>query len=303
MTSARQDQELVADLAGRHGLKTVADRIVFNEIGLDYRVAFASTADGTQWVLRIPRRSDVIEGSMTESRILALVRRHLPVQVPDWRIHSDELIAYPLLSGTPGVTLDAQTGELRWNFDKHSAIFAATLGQALAALHAIDHEEARAAGLRVLRPVEVRAEIQANIDKVKGELEVADDLLRRWQAWLADESFWPEHSTVIHGDLHVGHVLVDADARATGILDWTEARVADPATDFMVHLHAFGDEGLEQLLAEYEKAGGRTWPRLKDHCAELLSAFAVNYALWALNTNNQEHLQAARTQLQNANAS
>lgn len=284
-------------LARKHGLEILPDRIVFEEVGLDFQVAFASTADGTQWVLRIPRRSDVIEKSRAESRILALVRQHLPVQVPDWRIHSDELTAYPLLSGIPGVTLDAQTGELRWNFDRNSANFAITLAEAIAALHAIDHEEARAAGLNVLSPDEVRAETQANMDTVKGEFDVADGLWRRWQAWLADHSFWPEHSTVVHGDLYVGHVLVDADARATGILDWTEARVADPATDFIGHLSVFGDEGLDQLLAAYQKAGGRTWPRIKDHCAELLSAFRVTYALYALNTNNQVHLQAARTQL------
>ncbi|MGH8930636.1 MAG: macrolide 2'-phosphotransferase [Egibacteraceae bacterium] len=293
----------VANLARMHGLEIVSDDIAFNEIGLDFRVAFVSTADGTRWVLRIPRRPDVIDRSRIEGRALALVRGDLPVEVPDWRIHSEELIAYPLLPGTPGVTLDAQTGEWRWNLDRSSPIFAGTLGRAVAALHAIDHQAAREAGLTVLTPEEVRAEIQANIDTVKSELGVADRLSNRWHAWLADDSFWPEHSTLVHGDLHVGHVLVDTDARAIGILDWTEARVADPATDFMGHLYAFGDEGLDQLLAEYEKAGGRTWPRVKAHCAEMLSAFAVNYALYALTTNNQEHLQAARAQLlDNANA-
>jgi len=273
---------------------------VFSEIGLDYRVAFASTTTGERWVLRVPRRSDVVGKSALEARVLTLISQHLPVAMPDWRVHSDELVAYPLLPGTPGVTLDAGTGEVCWNFDRSAPTFSVTLGQAVAALHAIDVEEARAAGLRILAPDEVRAELRANIDTVDRELGVATNLLHRWLAWLAGDSFWPEHSTLVHGDLHVGHVLVDSQARATVILDWTEARVADPAIDFIFHLHAFGTEGLELLLVEYEKAGGRIWPRLIDHCAELLSAFAVAYALYALTTNDPAHLQATRAQLAGA---
>ena len=41
---------------------------------------------------------------------------------------------------------------------------------------------------------------------------------------------WRFQTTVVHGDLWAEHVLVD-DGRVVGVLDWAEAKVADPADD------------------------------------------------------------------------
>jgi len=76
----------VASLASAHGLEITPGDIAFNEVGLDLRVAFVTAADRTRWVLRIPRRPDVVAGAKNEARTLALVREHLTVAVPDWRI-------------------------------------------------------------------------------------------------------------------------------------------------------------------------------------------------------------------------
>lgn len=102
---------------------------------------------------------------------------------------------------------------------------------------------------------------------------------------------------LIHGDLYAGHVMVDAAGRATGIIDWTEARVGDPATDLAGHIRAFGDAALTDLVEGYRAAGGRTWPRIEEHCRKLNSASPVNYALYALATGDAEHRAAAQAQL------
>ena len=67
-------------------------------------------------------------------------------------------------------------------------------------------------------------------------------------------------STMIHGDLHPGHIMVDN--RVTGLIDWTEATHSDPSMDFIGHHRVFDDEGLEQLITAYGKAGGEIWPRI-----------------------------------------
>ncbi len=41
------------------------------------------------------------------------------------------------------------------------------------------------------------------------------------------------------------------------MIDWSEARVDDPAIDMAAHLMVFGEEGLAKLLLTYEAAGGR----------------------------------------------
>ncbi|MCW6989995.1 hypothetical protein NYV46_26485 [Escherichia coli] len=55
-------------------------------------------------------------------------------------------------------------------------------------------------------------------------------------------------------------------------------------------------KGLAKLLT-YEAAGGRVWPRLAHHIAERLAFGAVTYALFALDSGNEEYLAAAKAQL------
>ncbi|HAY2454045.1 TPA: Mph(A) family macrolide 2'-phosphotransferase, partial [Escherichia coli] len=52
-----------------------------------------------------------------------------------------------------------------------------------------------------------------------------------------------------------------------------------------------------KLLLTYEAAGGRVWPRLAHHIAERLAFGAVTYALFALDSGNEEYLAAAKAQL------
>jgi len=290
------DLDKVASLARRHGLEP-SGPIELNELGLDFQVGFLTDRGGVHWVLRIPRRADVLPRLENERRVLAFVNGKIPVLVPDWKIVSNELIAYPRLEGKLGVTVDAQTHKPTWNFDKSSSRFQASLGQTLAALHGLDSAEAASAGLKVLSPGGVRQRFADQLDQVKRELNIGESLDRRWRTWLDDDEAWPPHTTLVHGDLHVGHVLIDETARATGILDWTEAEVSDPSIDLIFHLMGFGPEGLDQLLLEYENAGGHTWPGLRRQVEERLAAFPIQHALFAIQSGNAELIEAAKTQL------
>jgi aminoglycoside phosphotransferase (APT) family kinase protein len=57
-----------------------------------------------------------------------------------------------------------------------------------------------------------------------------------------------------HNDLGIQHVLVDPDTCAiTGIIDWTDAAIADPAYDFGLLLRDLGRAGLEAALGSYRR--------------------------------------------------
>jgi hypothetical protein len=56
----------------------------------------------------------------------------------------------------------------------------------------------------------------------------------------------------------------------------------------------FGRAWLEALLPRFEKAGGRTWPRLVDHAAERWAVFPALAAEWALQRDNAAVLEHAR---------
>jgi aminoglycoside phosphotransferase (APT) family kinase protein len=80
----------ILSLASRHHLKLQTDSLKIDESGLDFQVAIAKDYDGQSWLLRIPRRLDVLPAAAREKGILDLIRPHLPVQVPHWKIHTNE---------------------------------------------------------------------------------------------------------------------------------------------------------------------------------------------------------------------
>ena len=55
-----------------------------------------------------------------------------------------------------------------------------------------------------------------------------------------------------HNDLGIEHVLVDPDSGiATGIIDWSDAALVDPAYDFGVLLRDLGTAALDLALGAY----------------------------------------------------
>lgn len=61
---------------------------------------------------------------------------------------------------------------------------------------------------------------------------------------------------LVHGDLHVRHLLVDSDGRATGVIDWGDTALADPAVDLMIGYTAFSGRAREAFLAAYGPLDG-----------------------------------------------
>jgi macrolide phosphotransferase len=286
----------VLGLAASHGLNLSAAGVTVNEAGLDYRVVMASDETGRRWVLRIPRRKDVSEGMAAEIRILDFVSPVLGVDevaVPDWQIRSPHMIAYPALPGAPGLTL-SDTGELIWHMNPASPDYAARLGRLLARLHSLSVAEAEAAGVEVRFPEQVRQAWQDDLARVSEAFTVAPALAEAWQAWIEDDTCWPDRTVMTHGEIYPAHVLFDEDGTITGVLDWTTARVDDPARDLAAQYGAAGDEMLQATLTAYEQAGGHVHSGLAAQARHLWEASPIGYALYALTTGAKcDHATAA----------
>ncbi|MBC7290382.1 MAG: phosphotransferase [Actinotalea sp.] len=56
---------------------------------------------------------------------------------------------------------------------------------------------------------------------------------------------------LLHGDLHLRHLLVDARGAASGVIDWGDTGLGDPAVDLMIGYAAFVGESREAFLAAY----------------------------------------------------
>jgi len=158
-----------------------------------------------------------------EAALLRLVGGRLPLPVPEPRFADPErgVLAYPFLPGTPllGRTPPADA--------------AARLGHVLAELHAID-------------PVGVPDE-PADPREWLADLTGPAELLRVVRATpppVADER------VLAHADLGAEHLLA-ADGRLTGVLDWSDAAVTDPALDFARLYRDFGPAFLDTALRAY----------------------------------------------------
>ncbi|WP_410534711.1 macrolide 2'-phosphotransferase [Streptomyces sp. KL2] len=289
----------VIALAAVHGLHLSARDATVNEAGLDYRVVMVSDASGRRWVLRVPRRADVSEGMAAETHVLDLVAPVLAedgVAVPDWQVRSPELIAYPALPGAPGLTL-TDAGEPDWHMDPADPDYAERLGRLLARLHSITPEQAETAGVEVRTPARVRQAWRDDVARVSEAFTVSSALAGAWQAWLEDDTCWPEQTVMTHGEIYPAHVLFDEEGTITGVLDWTTARVDDPARDLSAQYGAAGEEMLQATLTAYEQAGGHVHPGLAAQAKHLWDASPIGYALYALTTGAETDRAAAAAML------
>jgi aminoglycoside phosphotransferase (APT) family kinase protein len=162
-----------------------------------------------------------------EAELLRLLTGRLPVAVPEPRIVDPELgvIAYRLLPGRSLLGRPPPGGA------------AQHLGHVLRALHAIS--AAKVDGIVPLDP----ADPQDWLDELTGPTA----LLRL----LATTK--PRPTTVLvpaHADLGAEHIL-ESDGAISGIVDWSDAAITDPALDFARLYRDFGQAFLDDALIAY----------------------------------------------------
>lgn len=296
-----KDMKQIKEITKKHNIILKEETMQFNESGLDFQVVFAQDESGIDWVLRLPRREDVMPRTKVEKQALDLVNQYAKsFQAPNWIIYTDELIAYKKLSGVPAGTIDHNIGNYVWEIDINNIpeSFHKSLGRVLAELHSIPSDKATELGLVVQTPEEVRISMKQRMDDVKAKFGVGENLWNRWQAWINDDEMWPKKTGLIHGDIHAGHTMIDKEANVTGLIDWTEAKISDVSNDFVFQYKAFGEEGLEDLILAYKEAGGYYWPKMKEHIIELVAAYPVSIAEFAILSGVEEYVQMAKQALE-----
>lgn len=286
----------ILELAQKHGLRLSED-LKFNEMGIDFRVCFATDDQGKPWVLRIPRRSDLEDQIEKEKRILSLARKYLSIEVPDWKIATSSLVAYPLLKNKPALTFDDQTHQITFNMDNDNPEYIASLAKVLVELHQIPETDVSENNLKIMKSSDLRDEIQNMLSVVSSEIGISDELDKRFKKWLDNDPLWPTFTSFVHGDLYAGHILVTNSGTVTGVIDWSTAHIGDPSVDFSGHVNLFGEQSLKRLIDEYERHGGIIWDGLYKQAVERATASPLAYGFFALETKDDNHINAAKTQL------
>lgn len=104
--------------------------------------------------------------------------------------------------------------------------------------------------------------------------DVAGRLAAAWDEFEASLTFTP---ALVHADLGLEHVLVDA-GRLSGIIDWETARPGDPAVDFVGFHIDLGPDRTGRILDAYDPGDPALRSRIP-HYVWIGAVFAVLYGL------------------------
>ncbi|GAA0811360.1 phosphotransferase family protein [Spirilliplanes yamanashiensis] len=170
-----------------------------------------------------------------EARLLAAVAAVSPLPVPEVVFAAGGCLAYRRLPGVPLLHAPAPA-------DGGAAVGAAVAGLA-AALRAATPDLAGLVPADDTPPAEWLAEARAAWPRLRAA--VPARFHGAVDAFLAAPPPGPARELVFaHNDLGIEHILVDADGRITGILDWSDAALADPARDVALVYRDLGPRAL-----------------------------------------------------------
>lgn len=211
-------------------------------------------------VFRIPRTPEAGARYAREAQLLPLLRPYLPVAIPEprWFLSACEafphgVIGYPKLTGRSLDFADLREPSLL-------PVYTAQIAALLLALHRIP---AALLPLHDHWPVQVQV-WQRQVDTV---LPILQDRLREeeyrcvvawWGEFLADKTLRDYIPALVHGDFWFGNLLAE-DGRITGLVDFENLALGDPAVDFAPLLY-LGEDFYRQVLAAYLQQGGAVDP-------------------------------------------
>ncbi len=184
------------------------------------------------------------EAVRREAALLAAVAELSPVPVPQ-PVFVDEVagvLAYGKLPGRP-LNLHPVREPMR---------LAAPLGGFLSRLHAAPVERMEAFVPRDIYPLsELLEEAEGHYGEVVAHVPSA--ARRMVEDFLGNPApAEPGVPAFCHNDLGAEHVLADAEtSTVTGVIDWTDAAIADPAYDLALVYRDLGPEVFERTLAHY----------------------------------------------------
>lgn len=252
------------DVAGSQALGTP---------GGDFDAALLTGSDGRHWTVRVPR-SERAEAEQSADLVAlralsAGVRTRLPFAVSTFAgqvpVDGTRAVVYEFVYGTK-VPLASFTIE-----------YAASVGEAIAAIHALPTSFVIDAGLPAHSSVDTLRSTVALMDRAAATGLVPAALLQRWQAASEEPALWQFTPTVVNGSLGSDSFL-GGDDRVIGVLGWHALRVGDPARD-LSWLFGGGADLFDAAFAAYSRVRGTVDRQLRQR-ATLLSELEI--ARWLL---------------------
>lgn len=197
-------------------------------------------AVGNVWAFRFPRREIALSGVRRELELLPRLAPLLPLPVPVPEFVGEPAEGFPWPFAGSRLLHGMELAELAEHRREEAG---RQLGRFLRALHRPEVADKLGADLPV-DPMR-RADPTARIARTQPHI---DALAHVWQPDGAVHELYADAcalgpSTVrpalVHGDLHLRHLFVDARGHATGVIDWGDVCLADPCVDLILAYGGF----------------------------------------------------------------
>ena len=249
-----------------------ADRIETIGAGWD-NVVFRVDDD---FAFRFPRRrlGGILIG--TELAVLPRIADRLPLPIPAARFAGAPADGYPFAFAGASYLPGRPAPERALDAAGRGAL-AAPLGGFLRALHDVPAEVLDGTGVpgdRLGRmdlarhlPVGLR-----HLDEVVAAGWIPD--ASPWHPLVADLSHGTRPVVLVHGDLYAAHLLLDDAGAATGVIDWGDTHLGDPAMDLMIAFAFLPAAARPAFFTAYGPIDAET--------ERLARARAVLHALWVM---------------------
>ena len=249
------------------------------------------------WVVRAPRNTAAGIRMDQESDLIAQLMSWLPFALPQ-----PEGTAI-LPSGGRAVVHRKLPGQpLRPEELVARPELASAFGRAVAAIHDLPVRLIEEAGLPVYSADEFRFRRLAELDRAAATGQVPTRLLSRWEHAVEEVGAWRFLPCCVHGDLAGENVLVEGDV-ITGIVEWSETRVGDPADDLAWLAIGNPEPALDAVLAAYLAARREPPDPALRRRARLSGEFALaRWLMHGVNLNDQAIVDDAVEMLTNLDA-
>jgi aminoglycoside phosphotransferase (APT) family kinase protein len=195
--------------------------------------AVATLADGSELVIRVAADDaaalELAEEALALRALTAGAREMLTFRVPtamgETRVGEARALVTDLMPGFQIEAAHIPAGRGA----------APSIGEAIAAVHALPPSVVRSAGLSVRDAPAVRAETEQLVDRASATGRVPARLSARWRDAVADDDLWRFESAVTLGGIQALSFLFEDDPHAgpqvVAVLGWHGLTVGDPAED------------------------------------------------------------------------